>query len=162
MTKTIYIAGPMRGIPYYNFPAFDAAELKLTMEGWRVISPAAMDRDHGFDAMALPADSDWSKVPDGFDFLACVDRDLEALRRCHAVYMLPGWEGSKGALAEKAVAEWLGLEILDAVIECPDRDCMARTMCGHGKPHTEDADCSGWECCPRCVPAGLNPTEVKP
>src|SRR5262245_23383467 len=47
--KKIYIAGPMRGYPSYNFPAFDEAEAALTAGGWRVLSPAAMDRAIGFN-----------------------------------------------------------------------------------------------------------------
>ena len=39
-----YLAGPMRGYKDYNFPAFDAARDQLVKEGWRVISPADIDR----------------------------------------------------------------------------------------------------------------------
>ena len=40
MKKTIYIAGPMSGIPYFNFPAFDTAKAFLILQGWDVVSPA--------------------------------------------------------------------------------------------------------------------------
>jgi hypothetical protein len=109
----IYIAGPMRGRPLYNFPAFDAARDRLQGDGWDVFSPADMDRATGFDPTKLPADFDWSKLPPAFDFKVAVDRDLIAIRRCDAVYMLKGWQDSKGARAERALAEWIGLEVLE-------------------------------------------------
>ncbi len=46
---TIYIAGPMSGYPQYNFPAFDEARDELRENGWQVVSPADMDREHGLD-----------------------------------------------------------------------------------------------------------------
>jgi len=104
----IYVAGPMRGIPYYNFPAFDKAANQLREEGHEVVNPADLDRANGFDAMTLPADYDWSKVPHGFDFGACVTRDIKSVRECDAIYMLADWEDSSGARAEYAIAEWLG------------------------------------------------------
>jgi len=33
--KTIYIAGPMAGLPLYNFPAFFSAEERLARLGWK-------------------------------------------------------------------------------------------------------------------------------
>ena len=48
----IFISGPMRGIPYYNFPAFDAARAAFEAVG--------------FDARDLPADTDW-RAEAGFD-----------------------------------------------------------------------------------------------
>ena len=42
---TIYIAGPMRGVEEYNYPAFDRQAAALEKQGWQVINPAEMDRD---------------------------------------------------------------------------------------------------------------------
>lgn len=111
--KTIYIAGPMRGIPRFNFPNFDATRSKLQMMGYNVISPADEDRAIGFDPWALPMDTDWTR-PEllGFDMDAAMRRCFEAIMRSDAIYMLPGWESSKGATAERAIAEWRGLEVL--------------------------------------------------
>jgi hypothetical protein len=109
----IYIAGPMRGIRHFNFPAFDAAVNFLSDAGWWPISPAALDRQSGFDEKAFPDDYDWIDLKKaGFSLHDAIDRDVQAIKQCKAIYMLDGWENSKGARAEKALAEWLGLEVL--------------------------------------------------
>jgi len=110
--KTYYIAGPMRSIKWFNFPAFDAAADRLRREGYNVLNPADMDREVGFDAMDLPEDHDWDTVSADFDFAACVDRDIAAVKACDAIYLLPGWQDSTGARAEYALAKWLGKEII--------------------------------------------------
>ena len=40
----VYLAGPMRGIANFNFPAFDFAAHKLRNQGFYVFSPAERDR----------------------------------------------------------------------------------------------------------------------
>jgi len=109
----IYLAGPMRHIPYYNFPAFDRVAEKLREEGHEVVSPADMDRETGFDAMNLPEDSDWGAIPDHFSLEKCIDRDLEKVKWCDAIYILPGWKNSTGALAEYHVAKWWGKRVVE-------------------------------------------------
>ena len=108
----IYIAGPMRGKKWFNFPDFDWAKECLMRAGWEVISPADLDREIGFDVKSLPPDTDWSDVSKlGFDLRAAIQRDVAAIRQCDAIFMLHGWSESRGAKAEKAVAEWLGLMV---------------------------------------------------
>ena len=120
--KKIYIAGPMRGKKWFNgpmrgkkwfnFPDFDWAKECLMRAGWEVISPADLDREIGFDVKSLPPDTDWSDVTKlGFDLKAAVQRDVAAILDCDAIFMLHGWSESRGAKAEKAVAEWLGLMV---------------------------------------------------
>lgn len=110
--RTIYIAGPMRGKKYFNFPAFDEARDLLQSEGYNVISPADMDREAGFDPLVLGEDYDWNDLTKcDFSLSDAIDRDLEALRRCDAIYLLQGWQRSRGATAEKALAEWIGLHV---------------------------------------------------
>ena len=108
----IYIAGPMRGLPHFNFDQFDSAKQRLNHRGYAVVSPADLDRQCGFDPSRLPEDFDWCTTPDDFDFAGCVERDIDAIKTCDAIYMLDGWEHSVGAKAELALAQWLGLEIL--------------------------------------------------
>lgn len=106
----VYVAGPMRGVLHFNFPAFDAARDLGRSLGFDVVSPADIDRDNGVDEYAPPSD--------GFtnaDLRVFVKRDVDAILTCDAIAMLPGWKQSKGARAEHAVAEWLGLTILDAL-----------------------------------------------
>lgn len=108
-----YLAGPMRHRPFFNFPAFDSAAEDLRSRGFHVISPADLDRAAGFDPKRLPANWDWGTLPDGFELRHAAKRDLEALLSCEAIHLLPGWEGSKGANAELAVAHWVGLKVFD-------------------------------------------------
>lgn len=111
----VYIAGPMRGIKWFNFPAFDAARDRLLKFGLSVISPADMDREIGFNPFEVEdaENYDWRDLKKvGFSLTDALDRDVEALKKCDGIYLLDGWESSKGAQAEKAVAEWLGLIVV--------------------------------------------------
>ncbi len=91
----------------FNFPAFYAAEESLSEQGWVVLNPARMDCNCGYTLEKLKQLS-----PTEFqEFLkGAVKRDLDAIQTCQAIAMLPGWESSKGAKAELAVAQWLGLD----------------------------------------------------
>ena len=111
--KTIYIAGRMRGIPYYNFPAFFDKEFELAHEGWQVINPAQLDLDAGIDPYKFPEDYDWAQEPQGC-LRDIIRRDcLAIINKCDAIYMMKGWQGGRGTIAEHALAEWLGLEIVE-------------------------------------------------
>lgn len=107
----VYIAGPMTGHKLYNFPAFDAAAQAIRDEGHKAISPADLDREAGFDPATLPDDWDWSTYPPGVDPDEFISRDIEAIQTADAIYMLSGWQNSRGARAEHALAEWRGLTI---------------------------------------------------
>ena len=109
--KTFYIAGPMRGKPFYNFPNFDAAKTWLELKGYSAVSPADLDRAEGFDEKAFPKDWDWSNVPEDFEMKDAVLRDVDAIVNCDGVVLLDGWNLSKGASAEAHVAIWLGLPV---------------------------------------------------
>lgn len=102
----VYIAGPMRGILRWNFPAFDAARDYLKDKGYNVVSPADLDRQaHGKDVEYQ------TDLPPGF-VREALARDFAALATCDAIYMLNGWENSAGARAELAFAQAIGMRVM--------------------------------------------------
>lgn len=104
----VYIAGPMRGYPQFNFPAFDACRDYLLSIGWEPISPADMDRtEKGFDPTTPDFDPD---AEYDFDVADALRRDFEAISHCEGIVFLPGWEGSKGANAERMLGQALDLQ----------------------------------------------------
>jgi hypothetical protein len=107
----------MRNIPEFNFPAFHAAAAKLRAEGHEVFSPAERDieRHDGVDISKGNANGDEAvaAAQHGFDLRVALREDLEWIcRNADAVAVLPGWQRSKGAVAEAATATALGLEII--------------------------------------------------
>ncbi len=100
----VYIAGPMRDYEEYNFPAFDAAARRMRKAGWDVINPAEMDRVNGVHEFTDP-------LPVGF-LRHAMSRDLRAICECDAIYLLKGWELSRGVKVELTLAEFLGLTVL--------------------------------------------------
>ena len=92
----IYVAGPMTGLPAFNFPAFHACAALLRAEGWHVVNPAEINPDS-----AMP----WAE---------CMRRDIAELVTCDAIHLLTGWRQSKGATLEHHIAERLGLVIHEA------------------------------------------------
>jgi len=109
---TIYVAGPMRGITNYNYQAFDRQSEILRKQGWRVVNPAEMDRDISAPD-SDPMDFDPEQNYDDREFMRqALLRDLICIcEECTAVYMMSGWEGSRGAKAEWHTAKALGLDI---------------------------------------------------
>lgn len=112
--KKIYIAGPMTGKPHFNAAAFDAASDYWKAQGWETFNPADKDRKTYGDEIfndnpeGCPIKAKESYNLDIRDVLA-VDLDW-ICKEADAIYMLQGWENSKGAKAEHATAHAIGLE----------------------------------------------------
>lgn len=101
----IYLAGPMRGYAEFNFPAFHYAAAKLRAEGHEVFSPAEKGEEK-----ELTADSN---LQEKLAFRRKVFR-IDTTYICdeaEQVALLPGWEFSPGARAERALGEAIGLSI---------------------------------------------------
>ena len=99
-----YLAGPMRGFPQFNFPAFDEAARHLESLGHDVISPADLDRAAGFNPSI--------DHPNDAFVRGALARDLNAITSCEAVAVLDGWRDSLGASAEVAVARAIPIPVL--------------------------------------------------
>jgi hypothetical protein len=104
MAKSIYVAGPMSGYPEFNFPAFFAAEDKLTKEGWKVFNPAAKDDESSLDKTAVKTGDAALAIKKGFDFREAYMWDLDKVVNGDGIFMLKGWEQSPGARGEHAAA----------------------------------------------------------
>ena len=106
----VYIAGPMSGLPDYNFPAFHEAAKRWRAWGWEVVNPAELDEQiDGFNAtkdVAMPHEH-------------YMKRDIPHVAQCDAIALLPGWEKSRGVKDETSVAKMCGLDFYDAVFGLP-------------------------------------------
>ena len=113
----IYVAGPMRGIPEFNFPTFHAATATLRAQGHLVFSPAERDHiHHGKDISKGNAtgSEEQAAKEHGFSIREALGSGAAWIcAHADAIYLLPGWEQSKGATAERALGIALGLEILE-------------------------------------------------
>ena len=90
-----YLSGPMTGLPGQNYAAFQAAAERLRAQGVQVISP---------HEIIPPGAGPWS-------WAQHMRVDLAALLTCDVIVMLPGWETSRGAQLEKAVAEAIAMPV---------------------------------------------------
>lgn len=112
----IYVAGPMRGIPEFNYPAFNAAAAKLRAEGHTVFNPAEKDIEvHGTDISKGNEKGCLIEAAanHGFSLRRALRDDTAWIcEHADAIALIQGWEQSKGAKAEKALGEALGLEIM--------------------------------------------------
>ena len=108
---TLYVAGPMRGIKHYNFPAFLDAAAELRRAGFDIVNPAERDLSNGFDPIARDMTGHEDLASEGFDLRKALAWDLQQIaEKCDGIALLPGWERSKGARAEVALAEALDLD----------------------------------------------------
>jgi hypothetical protein len=84
----------MSGILEFNFPAFHAAAKNLRHEGFDAVSPAEICPELG---------RTWDYY---------MRKDLTEMLKCDTIYLLKGWEKSKGASLEHCVAEALGMAVI--------------------------------------------------
>jgi len=98
----IYIAGPMRGLPDFNYPTFNQYAQAHRNVGWDVANPVEIGADYGTPEQ-INADPAL--------LAAVVEAELHALETCDAIYLLDGWQNSEGARMELATAIAYGLKI---------------------------------------------------
>ena len=120
----IYISGKMTGCPDLNRPAFDAAGKRLSGLVHFVINPHRISAMFGTPeelaaAFAAAYAEPWQNVGSYEAYArrlrvarAVMDADLAAVRSCDAIYLLRGWENSRGAKKELAEACAHGLQVM--------------------------------------------------
>lgn len=116
----IYIAGPMTGYDKFNFPEFDKWRNFYEHKEYEVFNPADHDRMLlGKDRSWMPVLEDtegpwkrWKEAEGKPTLRDMLGADLAWIAaNADAIHMLPGWENSRGANAEWALAKALDLKI---------------------------------------------------
>ncbi|MEM8737243.1 MAG: DUF4406 domain-containing protein [Planctomycetota bacterium] len=90
----VYLSGPMTGLPGHNFPAFHAAAADLRRRGDVVLNPA-----ENFGGLESLPRAEYMRL------------DLQHVLHADELLVLDGWEASRGAALEVAVAHELGLPV---------------------------------------------------
>lgn len=93
MKTKIYISGPISGANETAERRFNDWEVILSNSKQEAVNPFKLNHDH---------DKSW---------LNYMRVDIKALVDCHAIYMLEGWEASKGACIEFEIAKTLGMDL---------------------------------------------------
>ena len=103
-----YLAGPMTGIPQFNFPRFYKAAKVLRTLGYEIISPAELDDEDGTAKIALASSDgllDENSKVNGNTWGDLLARDVKLIAdTCKGTIFLPGWQKSRGARLEAFVA----------------------------------------------------------
>ena len=96
----VYLSGPITGLSEEEYTRrFARAEQHYRTAGYEVVNPVTIGQELRRGNPEVTYD----------DYMAA---DLEAMRDCTHIAMLPGWSQSPGAKREKQEAERLGLEIM--------------------------------------------------
>lgn len=95
MTDAVYLSGPMRGLPGFNYDLFNSVAMAMREGGLVVLNPA-----ENFDGATDLLFSEYMRA------------DLKMLLKASTIFMLPGWQDSEGARIEYQVAKSLGLEVI--------------------------------------------------
>ena len=109
MTHYLYVAGPMRHIKDFNFPAFRRATKILRARGFHVTSPHESDEAAGYNWEGCTGYEDLSLY--GFNLEERLIEDILAVSEVDAVVVLEGWKHSAGARAEASFAWAVGTKV---------------------------------------------------
>lgn len=95
----VYIAGPYRGPDAFAIAENIRRAERLALAVWRAGAVALCPHMNTAHFQGAAPDAVW------------LAGDLELLTRCDVVLMVPGWESSAGARAEKQFAEDRGMPV---------------------------------------------------
>lgn len=108
--KKVFISGAISGRPYEEaYEQFKNAQWTLENWGYEVENP--MEKTKHLN-------------PDTTSWQTYMRSSIAQLVKCDCIYMLHGWEGSKGANIEKKIAEELGIPDLFTGLKKQYRDLM--------------------------------------
>lgn len=100
MPKLVYIAGPIANTTDFC-ERFKAAGLEVAQLGYQPVCPIELN---GIDENSRKEDAENRRM--------YLKRDIVALIECDGIYLLRGWENSRGARLEKLIADGLDMFIL--------------------------------------------------
>lgn len=89
--KTIYLSGRMKNMPDLNKAKFNEYETKLIKEGFRVFNPHT--------------------IKGQMSEIGYMGVNLNQISNSDAVYLIPGWEASKGVKMEVFFALMYGIPV---------------------------------------------------
>lgn len=97
MAKKIYMSGPITGYEKAGREkAFEATKARLQAAGWGKV---------------------YNPMTDGLDYYSPhaehMKKDIRELLKCDAIFMMTGWQASKGCITELAVARACGLQVVN-------------------------------------------------
>lgn len=95
--RTIYLSGPISGMPDKNHPLFMSVAQQLRAEGHEVFNP----REFCWTENVFPKRKAFATY---CDFIC---------NRADTIVLLPGWQHSKGATTEAGLAENCGLDVIE-------------------------------------------------
>ena len=107
----LYISGPIT--PTEKYPDINAnlkrlcdKAFELFLHGYSVYCPAQLWIDQNKQVMAVMSKNHYGKL-----YEDVMEMDMEIIRRCDALYLLKGFQHSKGAVREHNHAQLLGKPI---------------------------------------------------
>jgi hypothetical protein len=114
--KLLYISGPFgHADPIHGIEANILRASEIALEAWRKGWAAICPHKNtaGFQHTDIP----WETWMEG---------DIEMVKKCDAVLMIPGWEQSRGACLERDEARRAGVLVLDYRNGIPSPDWVLR------------------------------------
>lgn len=104
MNNTVYVSGGIKGIPDF-MERFEAAAAEVAKFATPV-NPVEIEPCGDVECI-YPGEM----LASGHTWQCFMRHDIEVLVHCRGIYMMRGWEMSKGASEELRIAQMLGLDI---------------------------------------------------
>lgn len=105
-TSRYYLAGPMTGLPGYNFSAFEDAAKLLRSWGLQIISAHEIDYGETEETRGQL-----------HGYMEYIKGGLGVMLTCDAVIFLSGWPRSEGCMIENDVAIALKMDRYELIYE---------------------------------------------